>query len=138
MRPQKLLFGVLSVAFFLSLLQGAAFLARERLRTDIFCNDAGPFGVEMDFPLLLFIFVLAAAFFLWQWWQADTRKMSVLWLLLLSAGGSNLIERVRYGCVFDYLHLPYLPLFNLADVVLTISVIFLLWQEIRLRSVSSS
>jgi signal peptidase II len=53
----------------------------------------------------------------------------LLWIL--AAGGSNLVERLLYGCVGDYLKVPFFPIFNIADVVLSLSVVFLLWKELR-------
>lgn len=58
-------------------------------------------------------------------------KQGLCWLLLLSAGGSNALERLIHGCVFDFLLLPFFPAFNLADVALSLSVVFLLWSEFR-------
>ncbi len=131
MRSQKLLSGILSVAFFVSCLQGISFFAREYQKEGVTCNTEGPFGVQVSLWLLLIIFFGAAWFFLRQWWKEEEKRRAFFWLLLMAAGASNLMERLFFGCVFDFLALPFLPLFNVADVVLTVSVIFLLWWEVR-------
>jgi len=131
MRPQKLLWSTLSVVFFLLCLQGIGFFAREYQRDGAACNSEGPFGLQINFWLILIAFFIATWFFLRQWWREEEVKTAFFWLLLLAAGTSNLLERLFFGCVFDFLALPFLPLFNVADVVLTVSVIFLLWWEVR-------
>lgn len=127
-----MLLGALSVAFFLLFLQGVAALARMFFPGAV-CNPAGPFGIALSFPILLIVFLLAAGFFLFQWWKEWDRSLEILWLLLLSAGTSNALERIVHGCVFDFLSLPGIPLFNLADVALSLSVVFLLVREFLKR-----
>lgn len=131
MRLQKVLHGALSVVFFLLCLQAASFLARTLWLEQGICNEQGPFGALAPIWGLWGVFVVASLFFLWQWWQEQDTKQGLLWLLLLSAGGSNALERLTNGCIFDFLTLPFFPLFNLADVFLTISVVFLLWKELQ-------
>lgn len=81
--------------------------------------------------LLYSIFFCSVAFFLFQWWHEEEWQYGVAWLLLLAAAGSNILERFSYGCVFDFLTLSVGPLFNGADVILTLGVVFLLWRELR-------
>lgn len=79
--------------------------------------------------LLLGAFLLASIFFLTEWWRETDRPSAFFWLLLLAAGISNGAERFFFGCVSDFLSLPLLPLFNAADVALTVSVVFLVWRK---------
>lgn len=134
MRSRKLLWSTLSVTFFLLCLQGISLFAREYQKDGATCNSEGPFGIQINFWLILIAFFAATWFFLRQWWGEEGEKAAFLWLLLIAAGASNLLERLFFGCVFDFLALPFLPLFNGADVVLTVSVIFLLWWEVRRTS----
>jgi len=58
-------------------------------------------------------------------------------LLLLAAGAiGNLIDRVQYGEVIDFLHLHYRDVFhwatfNVADIYITIGLVFLIWDAFR-------
>lgn len=45
--------------------------------------------------------------------------------LILSGGVSNFIDRLVYGGVRDWLRVGWLPAFNLADLAITLGVIFL-------------
>ena len=43
-------------------------------------------------------------------------------LLILSGAVSNIIDRVHYGCVTDFIDLRIWPVFNLADIYITMGV----------------
>jgi len=54
--------------------------------------------------------------------------------LLLSGAISNLIDRIIYGGVIDYLDLPFLPRFNLADLAIILGVIIWIWPFLGLST----
>lgn len=94
------------------------------------CNAGGPWGT--DFPLEVLIGVeIAALIFIFFWLLFFAQGKNMLWGTLLLAGGlSNLFERLSFGCVMDYIHaFSWFPVFNLADVFLTVAVLGLLWEN---------
>ncbi len=52
---------------------------------------------------------------------------SALWLMIAGAS-SNLLDRWQYGYVIDYLELKYFTVFNLADAMIVISALILIWR----------
>lgn len=57
-----------------------------------------------------------------------------IWFSLIIAGGvSNLIDRIRVGYVVDFIDLKFWPVFNMADVFITIGVFGVLYGYIRRR-----
>jgi len=50
--------------------------------------------------------------------------------LALVVGGSiaNLIDRLRWGYVIDFVTLPHWPTFNMADVAITAGAVLLVWR----------
>jgi signal peptidase II len=46
-------------------------------------------------------------------------------LLILSGAFSNLLDRLTRGCVVDFINLKIWPVFNLADIYITIGIISL-------------
>jgi len=44
-------------------------------------------------------------------------------VLLLSGALSNILDRLYFSCVIDFIKLPYWPVFNLADTFIVIGVI---------------
>ncbi len=55
-----------------------------------------------------------------------TNLQKMLLLVCLGASLSNFIDRVFRGGVIDFIRLPYLPTFNIADALITSSVIILI------------
>jgi signal peptidase II len=54
---------------------------------------------------------------------------SIRGIVLIVAGGlSNLFDRVFYGGVIDYFQLYNFPIFNMADLLLTLGVLLLCWE----------
>lgn len=123
---------VLLVASFLFLFQGIGFLIRTSSWEIGLCNTAGPFGISVPNVLFEAVLIGVLVAFFAVWWKNRDGVYSFVWLILLSAGMSNFFERVYFGCVFDYIALPWWPIFNVADVTLFVSVVFLVWKEYAL------
>lgn len=81
--------------------------------------------------------VAAIVFILWLMKsQADnTRRMMLALTLILSGAIGNLIDRLFYGHVVDFLlvywHPWYYPAFNIADTAITLGAILLIWDELQ-------
>ncbi|MFA7319293.1 MAG: signal peptidase II [Parcubacteria group bacterium] len=41
-------------------------------------------------------------------------------IFVASGAVSNILDRLRFGCVIDFIDLPFWPVFNLADIYITI------------------
>ena len=121
--------GILFTAFLYILCQGARFLIISQSQSGWLCNPSGAFGIfTSSFTFFLFA-LLALLFMALQWWQEDRDIVKEWpWLLLIAGGLSNLWERIKVGCVVDYLTLPFIPTFNLADVMLTVGVVGIFWN----------
>jgi len=55
-------------------------------------------------------------------------------LLLLSGGIGNTLDRILYGGVRDFIHLPFWPSFNVADVYITMGIVLILSEKIIWRT----
>ena len=84
---------------------------------------------EARWVLVGFAAVVVVALALWSRRPARTLTAVALGLVMGGAIGNNLIDRVRFGAVADFLdfHGLYFPwVFNLADSAISIGVVFLL------------
>jgi len=54
-------------------------------------------------------------------------KLTLLGIILIISGGlSNIADRIMSGCVIDFIDLKFWPVFNLADIYITIGGIIIL------------
>ncbi len=54
---------------------------------------------------------------------------SIPYILILSGGISNIIDRFIYQAVVDFIHIWIFPVFNIADIYIMIGVLVWLTQE---------
>ncbi|MBI2665171.1 signal peptidase II [Candidatus Woesearchaeota archaeon] len=60
------------------------------------------------------------------------KKIYLLYAVLLGGIIGNLIDRLVYGYVIDFLHFSFWPAFNIADTSISLSIIGLIyyyWKE---------
>ncbi|MGE5593527.1 MAG: signal peptidase II [Betaproteobacteria bacterium] len=86
-------------------------------------NPGAAFGIfsTATIPVVVSVFVVA-------WWVAANatgmvhrygRPFEAGSALVLGGAVGNLIDRVRVGCVIDFIDFRFWPVFNLADVAIT-------------------
>jgi signal peptidase II len=101
---------------------GAAFGIMSRL----------PDGARL--PFLVGVSVLAMALIFYLFVKAEKERIAYVWSLTLvfAGAGGNLIDRIRFGEVRDFLHLHIYnlswPIFNIADSSITVGIVLLAWQ----------
>lgn len=128
-------------------------VAPRLLELTLVLNPGAVFGIGAGKRWFFITFTVAAVgFALWvfsTWTRPRDRAAHIGLALLLAGGLGNLYDRLAYGCVRDFLHpLPgvYLPagwmwpwggrevwpyVSNIADLLLIIGVLLLLWQTWR-------
>lgn len=91
-------------------------------------NTGSVFGILKGWQLPLIFFSVAVIGFIFYYIDKIKEKERTLQLftgLILGATAGNLIDRVVFGHVIDFLDFRIWPVFNVADSFITISVIFL-------------
>ena len=103
---------------------GQAFLPSATL------NSGVAFGILLSQPLLIFLFLPTALLVLVF---LTLKSKDGFWgLLFLTSGGlANFFERIIFGTVLDYIFLPPLPTFNLADGAIALGVVLLCLSFLR-------
>lgn len=75
------------------------------------------------FPWLVAVIIMVIVAYLIEAYR-DKNLSLILFLILIIAGAySNLLDRIFYGGVIDYLNFNFWPVFNLADVMITVGVV---------------
>lgn len=92
-------------------------------------NPGAAFGLFPNATMFLIVIALfVSAIFLWLGRQGfDRRRVAIATGMMLGGAVGNLIDRIRFGAVTDFIDLRVWPIFNLADTALTIGALLLLW-----------
>ena len=89
-------------------------------------NTGAAFGILQGKNILLiiisFIVVIAGIFYL-----KEHKDLRISLILILSGTTGNLIDRVLFGYVRDFIDFKYWPVFNLADSYNTIGALLLIY-----------
>lgn len=93
----------------------------------------GQFVAEgLVFAIILFL-VWVIIFCLMILWFKQGKAIPATYLGLIVIGGlSNIIDRLWYGGVIDYIYIGIFPVFNLSDVCIVIGalgIIFAYWRQ---------
>lgn len=87
---------------------------------------------------IIAITIIVIIFLLWLWKNTEDNKFLMRFGLVLIIGGAigNLIDRIRFHHVTDYIlfyidDIFYFAIFNLADSFITLGVIAILIEELR-------
>lgn len=118
----------------------SVFLTNGKIITNNFFNLAEyknyglAFGLPLSNKLLIIISFLIVSYFVNLFWQFTIKnnQSKILPIILIISGAmSNLIERIKYGYVLDYLEIGFLPVFNLADFFITAGIIWFIINYLK-------
>ncbi len=91
------------------------------------CNKGIAFGFQFNKILIIFISFFIVVLLLYSVKRDEfKKKQKIAIYLIIGAASSNFVDRLLYGCVIDYLDFKIWPIFNLADLTITLSVFYLL------------
>lgn len=93
-------------------------------------NTGTAFGLLQNASVLFIILAaLVSAYILYTYRRYSGIVLVALALLLAGALG-NLLDRILYGSVTDFINFHIWPVFNIADSAITIAIILLLFHEL--------
>jgi len=95
------------------------------------CNKNIAFGIAIPnflFWVFWIVIIFYLSFLIYRKYQAPEAKFYVL---ILAGAFGNIIDRLRLGCITDFIDLKFWPVFNLADSFITIGVLLLLFRSFR-------
>ena len=88
-------------------------------------NTGAIFGMLRGMNTLLILVGLFIVIWLIYYVYAETKSENTSYFFALIIGGaiSNLIDRIVYGSVIDFINFYFWPIFNIADSAITVGVI---------------
>lgn len=90
-------------------------------------NPGISWGIDVPMNIIYIVFALALVLFGYLYLKRHIWK--IVMILFLAGAIGNMIDRFYYSGVRDFIDLQYWPVFNLADIFLSLGVILLLYQE---------
>ena len=93
-------------------------------------NYHGAFGLFGTHPLLLTAAASAVliGFYLWYRREGAAAQVHIAFALIFGGAVGNIIDRLHFGYVHDFIDFRFWPVFNVADSAITIGVGLLLLQ----------
>ncbi len=95
------------------------------------CNKNIAWGIPIASGVFYFVWtvIMAALVFVFLKNNFSHRRFALV--LIFSGAISNIFDRAIHGCVVDFIDLKFWPVFNLADVYITIGTIALIANATR-------
>jgi lipoprotein signal peptidase len=89
-------------------------------------NSNLAFSLPLPLYLILFLNILIGAF-LFGWYLRAKGGEKIALIAIIFGGLSNLIDRLTYQGVVDYIMIGWWPVFNLADALIVVGILWLLY-----------
>lgn len=93
------------------------------------CNKGVAFGIKVPEILLTIFLIMAISTASYTLYKKYFIHNTLYLMLIFSGALSNIIDRLYFGCVIDFIDLKFWPVFNLADVYITIGGIMLIFNQ---------
>lgn len=90
------------------------------------CNRGAAFGINLPEKLIWLLSLAIIFSFIILLFRRDFSEKPFLLALILVGALSNLIDRLHFACVIDFIDLKFWPIFNLADIYITVGAILLI------------
>lgn len=87
------------------------------------CNKNIAWGVPIAPGVFYFAWFAIVFFLIYSFSNGKNKFGKISFAFVFSGAISNLIDRMAHGCVVDFIDLKIWPVFNSADVYITIGVI---------------
>ncbi|HLM84410.1 MAG TPA: signal peptidase II [Candidatus Bathyarchaeia archaeon] len=90
------------------------------------CNKNIAWSIPIASAIFYLVWIAIIAVLIYIFLKTSSISQKIFLILIFSGAISNIVDRIRLGCVVDYIDLKFWPVFNLADVFITIGIILLL------------
>lgn len=101
-------------------------------------NFTGNYDIAFSLPVnggllnILIIFIIVwLMYYLMYVAEKGRYSESLLLVFVILGASSNLMDRMQYGFVIDYLDLKYFTVFNLADAMIVLGAVGLAWANLQ-------
>lgn len=97
-------------------------------------NKGTAFGLLQNGGWFFGVFALAVSVYIIYSYRKFAASLQIILALLLGGAVGNLIDRIVYGPVIDFLNFHVWPVFNIADSAVTVAIILLITRGFMSRN----
>ena len=112
-------------------LNESVILVKDFLDLTFITNTGSAFGILKGFNTSLIFISLIVIGIIIFYWDEIYKTEKIFFALIVGGIIGNLIDRVFYGFVIDFINFSFWPAFNVADSAITIGVIALIIYELK-------
>ena len=98
------------------------------------CNKNLAWSIPIVPAIFYLVWTAIIAVLIYVFFKTKKYSRKIFLIFVFSGAISNLIDRIRLGCVVDYIDIKIFPVFNLGDVYITIGVIMLVIKILKNKS----
>ena len=95
------------------------------------CNKNIAWSLSAAPGFFYFLWAIIFIFLMFLLLKSKNYFEKIFLVLILSGAVSNIIDRIMHGCVVDFIDLKFWPVFNLADIYITIGIAMLILNIIK-------
>jgi len=87
------------------------------------CNSGISFGIQLPEFLFWIFWIIIISILIYYILRNTLSFIAFLLSLILAGALSNVIDRLFFGCIVDFIDLKFWPIFNLADIFISLGTI---------------
>ena len=100
-------------------------------------NTGGGFSLFQGQKIFLIIISILMILAILYYYNKVSKKFYIAFAFILAGTIGNLIDRLYFGYVIDFIDLRVWPIFNIPDIALTAGAIILIYQVIKEKNVKT-
>lgn len=97
------------------------------------CNSNLAWSLPVAPAVFYSAWIVIIVTFIFIFLRTKNYSQKIFLIFILAGAISNIIDRLRFGCVVDFIDLKLWPAFNLGDVYITVGVIFLIILNLKFQ-----
>lgn len=97
------------------------------------CNKNLAWSIPIAPGFFYFFWLIIFFFLIYYFLKSKKHSEKIAFAFILSGAVSNLADRIIHGCVIDFIDIKIWPIFNLADIYITIGISLLVVIHIKYK-----
>lgn len=98
-------------------------------------NEGIAFSIPLTGKLLIIITIFTILFIIFIRIKETNQNLFLYWDMVIAGGLGNLFERFFFGKVTDFISILNFPIFNIADMLIFLGIVGILFSKIKYNEI---